>query len=91
MTKPCGLNFQFVGIPTLEVREEFFSMCNAPDSRADTLYKAARKMVLRAGLEFHNPRAWVHGRKIYWRAEKDYGLETRVLPCSNHCLDLALP
>ncbi|KAH9379775.1 hypothetical protein HPB48_020417 [Haemaphysalis longicornis] len=35
---------------TLEVREEFLGMYNAPDSRAETLYKAVRDMIFASGL-----------------------------------------
>ncbi|CAN7983570.1 unnamed protein product [Ixodes hexagonus] len=83
---------------TLEVREEFLGMYNAPDSRAETLYKAVRDMILRLGLDFHNLRGHCFDGAANM-AGRFTGVQKRIteaeprsifVHCSNHCLDLAL-
>lgn len=83
---------------TLKVREEFFGMYNAPDSRAETLYKALRDMILRLGLDFQNLRGHCFDGAANM-ASRFTGVQKRIteseprsifVHCGNHCLDLAL-
>ncbi|CAN7980597.1 unnamed protein product [Ixodes pacificus] len=83
---------------TLEVREEYLGMYNAPDSRADTLYSAIKDMILRLGLDFHCLRghcfdgaANMSGRfSGVQKRIRDSEPRSLYVHCSNHCLDLVL-
>ncbi|KAH9361710.1 hypothetical protein HPB48_005137 [Haemaphysalis longicornis] len=73
-------------------------MYNAPDSRAETLYKAVRDMILRLGLDFHNLRGHCFdgAANMAGRLTDVQKRITEAQPrsifvhCSNDCLDLAL-
>ncbi|XP_077554221.1 zinc finger MYM-type protein 1-like isoform X3 [Haemaphysalis longicornis] len=89
---------RWVQSKTLELREEYIGMYNAPDSRAETLYSAIKDMLLRLGLDFHCVRghcfdgaANMSGRfSGVQKRISDCEPRSLYVHCSNHCLDLVL-
>lgn len=92
------LYVRWVDRSKLTAREAFVGLYNALDSRADTIYKGLKDIILLIGLEFQNLRGHCFNEpanisnRFSGLQKKNCDAELRSLDvhCSNHFLDFVL-